>query len=138
MPALLKQLDAPLASASADGAYDVESVYEAFHNHNEGPPPKVIIPPRKSAQLSPETNTALQERNRHIRSIDRNGRRRWEKTSGYGKRSKVENSIFRYKAIIGTEMKSRTLAGQRVEVRIGCRILNKMTALGMPNSYRID
>ena len=46
--------------------------------------------------------------------------------------SLVENAVYRYKAIIGSEMRARTLARQRVEHRIGCEILNKMTALGMP------
>ena len=41
----------------------------------------------------------------------------------------------RYKAIIGPEMRTRTLARQRVEHRIGCEILNKMAALGMPDTY---
>ena len=45
--------------------------------------------------------------------------------------------LYRYKQIIGAEMKSRTLAGQRVEVRLGCRILNRMASLGMPDSYRV-
>jgi hypothetical protein len=47
----------------------------------------------------------------------------------------VENTIYRYKQIIGREMRDRTLAGQRVEHRIGCEILNRMTALGMPDTY---
>jgi hypothetical protein len=34
-------------------------------------------------------------------------------------------------------MKSRTLVGQRVEAQLACRILNTMTSLGMPNSYRV-
>jgi hypothetical protein len=34
-------------------------------------------------------------------------------------------------------MKARTLAGQRVEARIGCRILNTMAGLGMPENYRV-
>ena len=51
------------------------------------------------------------------------------------KRSMVENAVYRYKAIIGPEMRTRTLARQRVEHRIGCEILNKMTALGMPDTY---
>ena len=41
----------------------------------------------------------------------------------------------RYKTLIGPEMRTRTLARQRVEHRIGCEILNKMTALGMPDAY---
>ena len=72
---------------------------------------------------------------RHIRAIERHGRREWYKLSGYTKRSMVENAVYRYKAIIGPEMRARTLARQRVEHRIGCEILNKMAALGMPDTY---
>jgi hypothetical protein len=49
----------------------------------------------------------------------------------------VENAIYRYKAMIGRSMRSRTLAGQRVEVQLACRVLNTMTHLGMPDSYRV-
>jgi hypothetical protein len=80
---------------------------------------------------------AVRERNRHIRSVEKIGRRKWQSKSGYTKRSMVENSIYRYKAIIGTDMRSRNLACQRVEARIGWRILNTMTDLGMPRSYRV-
>ena len=70
----------------------------------------------------------MQERDRHIRAIERHGRREWYKLSGYTKRSMVENAVYRYKAIIGPEMRARTLARQRVEHRIGCETLNKMEA----------
>ena len=49
----------------------------------------------------------------------------------------VENAIYRYKTIIGRGMRSRTLEGQRVEVQLACRVLNTMTRLGMPDSYRV-
>ncbi len=62
-------------------------------------------------------------------------RREWYKLSGCTERSMVENAVYRYKAIIGPEMRTRTLARQRVEHRIGCEILNKMTGLGMPDIY---
>ena len=65
------------------------------------------------------------------------GRREWHGRSGYSKRAMVENAVFRYKAIIGRGLRSRTLEGQRIEVLLACRILNKMTRLGMPNSYRV-
>ena len=52
----------------------------------------------------------MQERDRHIRAIERHGRREWYKLSGYTKRSMVENAVYRYKAIIGPEMRARTLA----------------------------
>ena len=77
------------------------------------------------------------ERNRNIRSRARLGKRRWHTLSGYSRRCMVENAVYRYKTIIGPAMRSRTLQGQRVEARIGCRILNTMTALGMPKSHRV-
>ena len=97
----------------------------------------VLIPPGRDAQLSPRPSAALKERNRNIRHIRRLGRREWHKRSGFSKRSMVENAIYRYKTIISRCMRSRTLAGQRVEVQLACRVLNTMTHLGMPDSYRV-
>ena len=93
---------------------------------------RVIVPPRKGALLSPKS--AMVDRNRHVRSINRLGRREWHPRSSFSKRSRVENVIYRYKAILGREMKARTLAGQRVEAKIGCRVLNAMAKLRMPES----
>jgi len=135
VPALLKQIESPLASVSADGAYDTESVYRAIFAHGAGRPAKIGIPPKRDGLLS--SDPVLQERNRHIRSVEKVGRRKWQSKSGYTKRSMVENSIYRYKAIIGAEMRSRNLACQRVETRIGWKNLNPMAALGMPESYRV-
>ena len=50
----------------------------------------------------------------------------------------VENAIYRYQTIIGGNMNSRTPRGQRVEVQLGCKILNIMNSLGMPESYRLE
>jgi hypothetical protein len=47
----------------------------------------------------------------------------------------VENTVFQYKTIIGRSMRSRTFAGQRVEVQLASKILNTMTSLGMPDSF---
>ena len=65
------------------------------------------------------------------------GRRRWKKASGYHRQSRVENAFFRYKSIIGDGLRAWSAAGQRSEVVLGCEILNRMTALGRPASYRI-
>ena len=125
VPALLTQIQAPLVSVAADSAYDKEAVYEAIEAHSPGRRTRVVIPPQRNATLSQNSNTAMQERDRHIRAIERHGRREWYKLSGYTKRSMVENAVYRYKAIIGPEMRARTLARQRVEHRIGCKILNQ-------------
>ena len=98
---------------------------------------RVLIPPRRDAQFSPEPSAALEERNRNIRSIRELGRREWHTHSGYSKRSMVENTMYRYKTIIGRSMRSRTFDGQQVEVQLASKILNTMTRLGMPDSYRV-
>jgi hypothetical protein len=112
VPVLLRQIDDRVASVSADGAYDTEGVYEAAHARGQGQHVRVVISPRRNAQLSPRPSAALQERNRNIRSIRRLGRREWHRRSGYGKRSMVENAIYRYKTIIGRGMRSRTRANR--------------------------
>ena len=133
---MLSQIENELASFSGDGAYDKKPVYDAVKAQSPRRRTRVIIPPMKGALLSPENVTSMCDRNRHIRSIKRIGRREWHLRSGFTKRSTVENVVHRYKAILGREMKARTLAGQRVEARIGCRILNVMAKVGMPESYR--
>ena len=44
---------------------------------------------------------------------------------GYSKRSMVENTMYRYKTIIGRSMRSRTSDGQRVEVQRASKILKR-------------
>lgn len=98
--------------------------------------PRVLIPPQKGAQLAPQPVTA-RERNRSIRSQARLGKQSWLALSGYGKRAKVETTFSRYKQIFGPAMRARRLVSQRVEARIACKILNQMTALGMPDGQMI-
>jgi hypothetical protein len=137
MPTLLMQIGAPLASVHADGAYDTDGVYAAIEHHTATRSPRVLIPPQRNAQLRLEVGV-LRERNRNIRSRARLGARKWHTKSGYSRRSMAENTGYRYKALIGRTMRSRTLQGQRVEARVGCRILNMMAGLGMPESHRVD
>jgi hypothetical protein len=42
------------------------------------------------------------------------GKRKWHKESDYSKRSKVETTFHRYKAIVGSAMQARGLSAQRV------------------------
>ena len=65
-------------------------------------------------------------------------RREWYASSGYSKRSLVENAVFRYKSILGRRMRSRSLPNQRVEVQMASKILNTMTSLGMPDSVKVE
>ena len=65
------------------------------------------------------------------------GREEWYATSGYSRRSLVENAVFRYKTVFGTAMRSRSFVAQRIEASLACKILNTMTDLGMPDSVRV-
>jgi len=96
---LLEQIDNPLASLSAHGAYDGAGVYEAAQSKGEGRAVRMLIPPGRGAQLAPRPSPALEKRNRNIHSIHELGRREWHKRSGYSKRSMVENTVFQYKTI---------------------------------------
>ena len=133
---LVGQIERPIASAKADAAYDTGDVYKTLENHRAHRSPKVLIPPRTGAQLALDS-AGTRQRNRNIRARSRVGKRKWYVASGYSRRSKVETTFHRYKAILGSAMRARGLASQRVEVRLGCKILNTMTALGIPDGEMI-
>ena len=133
---LVGQIERPIASAKADAAYDTGDVYKTLEHHRAHRSPKVLIPPRKGAQLALDS-AGTRQRNRNIRARSRVGKRKWYVASGYSRRSKVETTFHRYKAILGSAMRARGLASQRVEVRLGCKILNTMTALGIPDGEMI-
>src|SRR5215217_2999363 len=134
---LLDQITGPIASVTADGAYDGEPVYRAVSARQPDPPAAVIIPPRVTAVPSSSAGTTSTQRDQHIRMIRDRGRMAWQKAVGYGKRSLGETAVFRYKAIIGRRLRARTLPNQKTEARTGCAVLNRMTRLGMPVSQRI-
>ena len=76
-------------------------------------------------------------RDRTITLAKQLSRRRWKQASRYHRQGRVENTFFRYKSIIGDGLRARSPAGQGSEVVLGCEILNRMTVLGRPVSYRI-
>ena len=61
LPELLDQIEADIASLTADGAYDGEAVYDAIAERH--PEASVIIPPRTTAIPSETTTT---QRDRHL------------------------------------------------------------------------
>ena len=72
----------------------------------------------------------------NLQEIKTFGRMIWQRVRNYGRRNYSELCIQRYKKILGNQMRARELAQQKNEAMIGCGILNKMTNLGMPISYR--
>ena len=67
---------------------------------------------------------------------DIEGRKQWKKGFGYHKRSLVETGFFRIKTLFGSKLKCRKFINQANEAVARCITLNKMTGLGMPQSYQ--
>src|SRR5215213_8235585 len=84
---LLAQIQGPIASVTADGAYDGEPVYRAVAERQPDPLAAVVIPPRATAVASPAADTTPTQRDRHIRMTEDKGRMGWQKAVGYGRRS---------------------------------------------------
>ena len=129
---LLTAVDDPLVRVTADAAYDTVAVYETAGARGA----TVVVPPARTANVSGH-GPRSPARDRTITLVKTLGRRQWKKASGYHRQSRVENTFFRYKSIIGDGLRARSPAGQGSEVVLGCEILNRMTALGRPVSYRI-
>ena len=125
-------VEGPLVRVTADAAYDTVAVYETAGARGA----TVVIPPARTATVSGH-GPRSPARDRTITLVKTLGRRQWKKASGYHRQGRVENAFFRYKSIIGDGLRARSPAGQGSEVVLGCEILNRMTALGRPVSYRI-
>jgi len=134
---LLGQIPGPLASMTADGAHDGEPAYPVVSQRQPDPPVAVVIPPRSTAVPSTTAGTTPSQRDGHIQMIGDKGRMAWQNTTGYGRRSPAETAMFRYKALIGSSLRARTLPAQKTEAKVGCSVLNRMTSLGMPVSQRV-
>ncbi len=84
---LLDKVSGPLASVTADGAYDPDGVYaEVAERHPDAA--VMVPPPRRTATLSDKEATAPTQRNCHLQCIAETRRRAWQKASGYNKRAK--------------------------------------------------
>ncbi|MCW2239282.1 IS5 family transposase [Azospirillum canadense] len=132
---LLDQIAGPVRAVLADGAYDGEPVYQTIAERHADA--TVIIPPRCTAVLSDTATTAPMQRDKHIQLLAEKGRLGWQTATGYGKRALGETAFFRYKTLIGHRLQARTLSAQKVEARIACAVINRMTSLGMPASRKL-
>jgi hypothetical protein len=53
------------------------------------------------------------------------------------RQSRVENTFYRYKSIIGDRLRARHPQSQKAEAVIACNILNRMIAIGRPESFAV-
>ncbi len=129
---LVDEVDGHRTRVTADPAYDTLACYGAAGARGA----RGVVPPTKTASLS-RRGARLGARDRTIRRVKALGRRRWTKASGSQQHARVENAFFRYTSIVGDCLRARRSSGQRREAVLACHVLNRMTELGRPVSYRI-
>src|SRR2546430_12180225 len=135
LPDLLLQVPGEIRQVSADGAYDKRRCYDALAARGA----MAVIPPRRDAKIWQHGKCAGApwQRDENLRAIRRRGRRRWKQDAGYHRRSLAETTFFRCKTIFGPMLRSRDFPQQATELFIQAAVLNRMTHLGMPDSYRL-
>lgn len=132
---LLTQLPAKtkIDQVSGDGGYDKRPCYTALTAYGIA---HIAIPPQHNAKIWQHGNArgSPLPRDENLRRIRDIGRARWKAEANYHRRSLAETAMFRLKTIFTDRVSARTDAGQRMQLLLRCRILNQMTALGMPQS----
>ena len=121
------------AGGGGDGAYVSGRCFNAI----TGTGARASIPLRKDVGIvGGRGDPGLEERDRLIGEIEEaGGKEAWKKSSGHHRRSLVENSMYRFKTVFGGKLSGRKLSTQKTEARLKVSVLNKMAALGMPESY---
>ena len=138
---LLAQIEGEMATCAGDGAYDRWSVHHRLaYPPDQEQPIKSVIPPRRDGKHrnAKRRHRHIEARNQRLQAIEKKGRKRWKRKSGYHRRSLAETGVFRFKGILSAQLRARSWAGQQVEARIGCSILNRMIHLGKPETYTVE
>jgi hypothetical protein len=134
---LLEQISQPIDRFAGDGSYDKRKVYDSLNKHT--PAAEILIPPRKNARIWQHGNTKAErlKRDENLRTIRKSGRKTWKQSSGYHIRSLAETAMFRLKTIFGDRLSARLMETQVTQALVRCAALNRMTHLGMPDSYKV-
>jgi IS5 family transposase len=130
---LIDAVEDDIASVTADAAYDTLAIYDASSARGA----EVVVPPVRKATIHGRQEPRPRARDRTILRVKEVGRRRWKKESGYHQQARVENTFFRYKTTIGPGLHARHPKSQEAEAMMACNILNRMIALGRPESFAI-
>ena len=131
LPRLLSEVGGEVEEVLGDGAYDFQDCYAAIHAKGA----RSVIPPKKRARVrgGPE----FRDRDAAVLRAREVGRDEWKKESGYHRRSLVETAMMRVKTIFSDKLRARDWKRQETELRVRCAAMNRMTALGMPQSYAV-
>jgi hypothetical protein len=132
---LLNQVKDEVKQVSGDGGYDKRRCYAAIKKRRA----KAAIPPQRNAKIWQHGNSKEERLNRdeNLRRIRQVGRKEWKKEVGYHRRSLAETQMMRLKTIFGERVSAREFEGQARQMLLRCAALNRMTQLGMPDSYAV-
>lgn len=131
MPDLLGHTQAEVECVCADGAYDFEQCYRAIRKREA----TALIPPRSDAVI--RGKSPFEQRDENLRGIHKLGRKRWKVESTYHQRSLVETAFFRLKTLFSDRLRGKRMDTQSAEANIRCLAMNRMSKLGMPQSYAV-
>lgn len=132
---ILEQIEEEIEQVSTDGAYDHRHCYDEIAQRGAKP----VIPPRKDAVIWQHGNRKAppHPRDKNLRYIRKHGRKKWKRDTNYHRRSLVETTMFRFKAIFGGNLSSRKFDNQAAELFIKCAALNRMIQFAKPDSYEV-
>ena len=131
LPGLLKGVEGEVAEVLGDGAYDFQDCYRAIRAKGA----RAVIPPQVRARI--RSGAEFRDRNAAVVRGREVGRDEWKKEAGYHRRSLAETAMMRLKTIFSDRLKAREWRRQETELRLRCAAMNKMTGLGMPQSYAV-
>ena len=128
---LLGEVEGEVAEVLGDGAYDFQACYAAIHERGA----RSVIPPKKRARV--RGGAEFSDRDAAVVRGREVGRDEWKREAGYHRRSLVETAMMRLKTIFSDKLKARAWCRQETELRVRCAAMNRMTSLGMPQSYAV-
>jgi hypothetical protein len=131
LPGLLRGVEGEVAELLGDGAYDFQDCYKAI----AGAGARSVIPPQVRARV--RSGEEFRDRNAAALRGREVGREEWKREAGYHRRSLAETAMMRLKTIFSDKLKAREWRRQETELRVRCAAMNKMTSLGMPQSYPV-
>ena len=118
-----------------DGAYDANDNYKLGKKLGI----EFLAPLRKDAvehlnsfHYQVYDTPGWEERNAVVRHVEEFGLDGWKADVDYHRRSLVENAIYRWKTIFGSNLKSRKTETQYAEQALRANIINKFNRIGLP------
>lgn len=136
---LLKPVSLPINSFTGDGSYDKDKVRRLLYKKakTQGEDILQLMSLQDNAVPDTRSRAYMAQRDEDLRVIKEVGKEEWKVLTDFHQRSLAETFMFRYKVILGDQLRARTFQNQQTEVRLGAKILNLMLQTAKPLSERV-